>query len=73
MDKDSKKDNVAKAAQGSKSGLAPCSVSNRLADESHRTFWQTGAFRDGRNKDRLAWVMQRYIEQSPVVNFNPFL
>ncbi len=73
MDKDNRKDKATKTGQGSKSGLAPCSVSSRLADESHRTFWQTGAFRDGRNKDRLAWVMQRYIEQSPMVNFNPLL
>ena len=55
------------------SGVMACSVAKRLYQERRKSFWQTGAFRQGNPDQRRAWVLQRYNEQYPLKLVNPYL
>lgn len=48
-------------------------ISNRLKRENKRTMWGTGELRRGNQRDRCAWIFQRFSETSAKRMINPFL
>jgi len=46
--------------------------SKRLKKEKHRSFWQTGVFRNGNINQRRAWITQRSHEQHELILYNPY-